>query len=166
MNVIKKLSLFSLIGFMVLIVACDKGTDLPAYTPPVTVNFTADSVHHTSDSVNVGDTIYLSATGSMYDTTQNIYVYLISSYTASSVSTTYNYGSATSPVKISRTIGTQFPINWLWSSTIALPGATNVPHKTVLTISGNYIYQLNLSSQQGKVALIDAGIKKKTIYVR
>src|ERR1700682_2530577 len=100
MNLIKKFVLFSIAGIAVLATACEKGTDLPPYIPPVTTNFTADSVHHTLDSVNVGDTIYLTATGRMYDTTQNINVYLIAGYTASGVSTTYNYGTALSPVKL------------------------------------------------------------------
>jgi hypothetical protein len=159
---------FFLIAGILVIAACNKGTNLPPYTPVVATNFSADSVHHTKDSVNIGDTIYLSATGKMYDTTQPIFVYLTASYTASGVSTVYNYGSAAAPVKINRTIGAGSGGLYGWSSTIALPGATAVPHKTAITVGGNYIYQLNFSSVQGKVSVTDAGSgpKNHAVYVK
>ena len=47
-----------------------------------------------------------------------------------------------------------------------LKGATFVPSKTKLSITGNFIYQLSLSSQQGTLTAADAGQSTKTIYVK
>ena len=162
----KKHFFIIIIGALGVLAACNKTTTLPAYTPVVSKVFIADSVHHTQDSVNVGDTIYLNASGKMYDTTQSIYVYITSSYTAYGAPGVYNYGSASTPVKVSRSIGASVNGLYTWTATIMLPGATYVPDKTKLTISGSYIYQLSLSSQLGSLALIDGGIGTKTIYVR
>jgi hypothetical protein len=161
----KKVLLFSLVVVTILIGACNKVTNLPAYTPAVPINFSVGSLKHTQDTVNVGDTIYLTATGTMYDTTKNIYVYLSSSYSASGVGSVFNYGSAASPIKLSRVIGAQTGSLFAWTATIMLPGATFVPAKTKLTIAGNFIYQLSLSSQQGTVSATDAGQTNKTVYV-
>ena len=163
----QKVLLFSLLSIGLLIAACDKSTTFPPYVPPVATNFSAKTLNHTKDSVAVGDTLYLTATGILSDTNQAIYTYLISSYTAA----TYNYGSAATPVKLSRTItssASNLPGTYTWTSTIMLPGATLVPHKTKLTIVANYIYQLSLSSQQGTVTSTDAGSgpNNKTVYVK
>ncbi|HEX4372567.1 MAG TPA: hypothetical protein VHZ50_04590, partial [Puia sp.] len=72
----KKLLFISMIAMGVLILGCVKSTSLPAYTPPVTTNFSVASLKHTADTVNLGDTVYLTATGTIYDTTKNIYSYL------------------------------------------------------------------------------------------
>jgi len=72
----KKLFLFSMLALGILIFGCVKSTNLPAYTPPVTTNFSVSSLKHTADTVNLGDTIYLTAIGTIYDTTKNIYVYV------------------------------------------------------------------------------------------
>ena len=162
------LLVFLAAGAGMLIISCSKGTTLPVL-PTVNTIFSASPVHHTKDSVNVGDTVYLTATGVMSDTTQAISVYLIATYTSSGVAGTYTYGSSAAPVKIVRTI--TGPINsayglYPWSATIMLPGATNVGHKTTLTITGNYVYQLSLSSALGVLAVTDAGVKNKTIYVK
>jgi hypothetical protein len=148
------------------VAGCNKTTNLPAYTPPVSVNFSVSSLHHTQDTVHVGDTIYLNAAGTMYDTTKNIYVWLSTGFAAAGVSSVLNYGNASSPVKISRTISGQTNGLYNWASTIMLPGATFVPSKTKLSITGNFIYQLSLSSQQGTLTAADAGQSSKTIYVK
>jgi hypothetical protein len=114
----------------------------------------------------VGDTIYLNAAGTIYDTTKAIYVYLTVTYTVSGSSVTYSYGSAASPVKLSRTIGANANNLYGWNSTILLPGATNVPAKTKLSITGYFIYQLSFSSEQGNLIESDAGVKNKTVYVQ
>ncbi|HTQ28672.1 MAG TPA: hypothetical protein VMI35_11105 [Puia sp.] len=162
----KKFLLFFSVATMILAAACNKTTNLPPYAPVVPVIFSVSSLKHTQDTVNIGDTIYLTATGTMYDTTKNIYVYLASSYTASGVASVYNFGSAASPVKLSRVIGTQTNNLWGWTSTIMLTGATFVPAKTKLSITGNFIYQLSLSSQQGTLSAADAGQSNKTVFVQ
>jgi hypothetical protein len=158
----KKLLLICVIAISI-ISGCVKSTNLPAYTPPVTTNFSVASLKHTADTVNLGDTVYLTATGTISDTTKNIYVYLTVSSSAAGVST-YTYGSASTPIKLSRTIGAQTNGLYAWTSTIVLVGATTVD-KAKLTITANFIYQLSLSSEQGKLTATDAGIVNKTVYV-
>jgi hypothetical protein len=148
------------------IAACNKTTTLPSYTPPVAKNFSVASLKHTQDSVNVGDTIYLTATGTASDSSQFIYTYLTVNATAGGVSSIFNYASGSSPVKLPKNYGAQTSGLYSWTSTIMLPGATLVPHKTKLTIVGNFIYQLSLSSEQGTLSATDAGLLNKTVYVR
>jgi hypothetical protein len=163
----KKVLIYSFGAAAILACACNKVTNLPAYTPPASPNFSVGSLKHTQDTVNVGDTIYLTATGTMYDTTKNIYAYLASGYSVSGVAMVYNFGSAASPVKLSRTVGAQGAGGlYGWTSTIMLAGATFVPPKTKLTISANFIYQLSLSSQLGTLSAADAGQGNKTVYVQ
>ena len=159
----KKTLFYSLMAMGIWTSGCVKYTTLPAYTPPVTSNFSVISLKHTEDTVNVGDTIYLTATGTIYDTTKNIYVYLTVSSSAAGVSS-YTYGSASSPIKLSRTIGAATAGLYTWTSTITLPGATYIPD-TKLTITANFIYQLSLSSELGKLTATDAGQGNKTVYV-
>ncbi len=162
----KKVILFSTIISAILVCSCSKNNSLPPYTPPVAVNFSVSSLNHTKDTVNVGDTIYLTATGVMYDTTQNIYAYLAASASVGGVGMVYNYGSSASPVKLSRTIGAQNNGLYSWTSNIMFPGATFVPPSTKLTITANFIYQLTLSSEQGTLSATDAGVANKTVFVQ
>jgi hypothetical protein len=171
MNVSKKVLLFGFLAFAValIIVSCSKGTVLPKQSN-VNVVFAADPVHHTKDSVSVGDTLTLTASGVISDTTQNIYVYLISTYTGSGLAGTFTYGTTAVPVKVARIInvGSYNSTYGLynWTATLTLTGATTLPHKTTLTITGNYIYQLSTSSVLGSLAVTDAGVKNKTIYIK
>jgi len=160
----KKKLLISVTLLAIFAVACVKYTTLPAYTPPVATNFSVSSLKHTADTVNVGDTIYLTASGTMADTTKAIYTYLTVASSAAGV-TSYTYGSAASPIKLSRTIGAQTNGLYAWTATIALPGATSVAN-TKLAITANFIYQLSFSSEQGKLSATDAGILNKTVYVQ
>jgi hypothetical protein len=163
----KKILLFSLIIFVIVIAACDKGVNLPAYTPPVSKNFSVSSLKHTQDTLNVGDTVYLIATGTVYDTTKSIYAYLSITSTNSGASAAYNFGSAASPITLTRFIGAQNTSGlYAWTSTIMLPGVTFVPPGTKLSISANFIYQLSLSSEQGTLSATDAGQETKTIFVQ
>jgi hypothetical protein len=178
----KKVIFFSLIAGTLLIAACDKGVNLPAYTPATAVNFTVTSLNHTKDSVNVGDTLYLNAAGTVADTAAFISdtakgvhmlsAYLTSSFTGTTASEVLNFGSATSPIGVQMTFGAANSNGlYPWTATIELIGATSVAHKTKLTIAANFIYQLSLSSQQGTLSASDAGIAgaakpAKTIYVR
>ena len=149
----------------VLIFACSKNNTVPAYTPPVAVNFTVTSLNHTADTVNVGDTIYLNVAGTMYDTL-NVYAYLTTKSSATG-SPVYTYGSSSAPIKLNRVLGSSNASAMNpWTSTIMLTGVTSVAN-TTLTISANFIYQLSLSTEGGGLAsATDAGIANKTVYVR
>lgn len=160
-----------IITLVVLIAAaaigCAKHQFLPVVTPPVAKVFTISSLNHTADTVNVGDTVWLDAAGTIYDTTKTISVYMTASYTAGGVATVYNYGSATSPIKVTnRVIGSQSNGVYDWTATIALIGATDVPVKTKLTIAATFEYQLSLSSElPSNLTISDAGQHNKTVYV-
>jgi hypothetical protein len=162
----KKILLFLLSACMIWIAACNKTTTLPPYTPPVTSNFSVTSLKHTQDSVNVGDTIWYNAAGTVYDTTQSISAYFATSYTVSGTGAAYNYGTSSAPVTIKRTIVDSNNGVYDWTATIAFPTTvTQVPHKTKLTTSGTFMYQLTLSSQQGALTASDSG-PNKSVYVR
>src|SRR5450631_3552253 len=142
----KKLIIFSLIAITVL-AACTKTTNLSQYKPPVTSNFSVTSLKHTQDTVNVGDTVHVTASGIIYDTTKTVSAYLTVTYTAGTATGTFAYGSATAPIKITPVIGALGTNGtYAWTADIPLIGATAVAHKTKLTIAGNFIYQLSLSS--------------------
>jgi len=158
-----------IIGFLtasvLLFFNCSKNNTVPAYTPPVAVNFTVTSMNHTADTVNVGDTIYLNVAGTMYDTL-NVYAYVTTKSSATG-SPVYSYGSSSSPVRLNCVLGS-FNVSGMnpWTSTIMLTGVTSIPN-TKLTISANFIYQLSLSTEGGGLAsATDAGIANKTVYVQ
>ena len=161
----KKIILCSFIASGILIFGCSKSNTLPPYKPPVSVNFTITSLNHTQDTVNVGDTITLNVAGTMFDT---LYVYAYLTVTSSaSGAPVFTYGSASSPIKLTRVLGSSNVSGMnSWTSSIRLIGAT-VTHKSKLTITANFIYQLSLSSEGGGTATsTDAGILNKTVYVQ
>lgn len=160
----------SLIALVVLITAaaigCAKHQFLPTVTPPVSKIFTVTSLNHTADTVNVGDTVYLDASGTIYDTSKAIYVNMTASYTANGASTVYNYGSASSPVKVKYVTGADSAGVFAWTATIPLIGATDVPVKTKLTVAATFQYQLSFSTElPASLTVSDAGQKTRTIYV-
>ncbi|HET6255059.1 MAG TPA: hypothetical protein VFE32_13340 [Puia sp.] len=159
-----------LITLVVLITAaaagCAKHQFLPVVTPPVSKIFTVTSLKHTADTVNIGDTVYLNAAGTIYDTSKAVYVFMTSTYTANGASTVYNFGSASSPVKVKYTTGAANNGVFGWTATIPLIGATEVPAKTKLTIAATFQYQLSLSSElPSSLSITDAGQTNKTVYV-
>jgi hypothetical protein len=160
--------LFLIIAILVIgAISCTKHQFLPIVSPPVADVFVVSSLNHTKDSVNIGDTIYLNAAGVVYDTTKAIYVYLTSTYTAGGVSDTYSFGSATSPVKVNRVIGAYAGSLYAWTAIIPMTGATEVPAKTKLTITGTFEYQDSFSSElPSSLTVSDAGVNSKTVYVK
>jgi hypothetical protein len=161
----KKIFLFLLICSGILIFSCTKNTIVPPYTPPVANNFTVTAMNHTKDTVNVGDTIYLTVAGTMYDTL-SVYTYLTIKSSASG-SPVYSYGSSAAPIKLTRVLGSS-NVNDVnpWTSTIKVTGITSIPNSK-LTISGNFIYQLSLSSQGGGLATAnDGGVVNKTVSIQ
>jgi hypothetical protein len=161
----KKIFLFSLVCSGVLVFSCTKNSIVPPYTPPVAANFTVTSMNHTKDTVNVGDTIYLNVVGTMYDTLY-VYAYLTAKSTASG-SPVYSYGSSSSPVKLKCVLGSNNVTGMNpWTSTIMLTGITSIANSK-LTISGNFIYQLSLSSEGGGLAsATDGGVVNKTVFIQ
>ncbi len=161
----KKIFLFSLICSGILVFSCTKNSIVPPYTPPVTANFTVTSMNHTKDTVNMGDTIYLDVVGTMYDTL-NVYAYLTAKSSAAG-SPVYSYGSSSSPVKLKCVLGSKNATGMNpWTSTIMLTGLTSIANSK-LTISGNFIYQLSLSSEGGGLAsAADAGVVNKTVFIQ
>jgi hypothetical protein len=161
----KNIFLFSLISSGIFIFSCTRNVVVPPYTPPVATNFTVSSLSHTRDTVNVGDTLYLNVSGTMYDTL-NVYTYMTIKSSASG-NPVYSYGSSSSPVKLTRILGSS-NVSGLnnWTSLIRLTGLTSIANSR-LTITGNFIYQLSLSSQGGGLATAtDAGVLNKTIYIQ
>lgn len=158
------------LAFAILILAaavgCAKHQFLPVTSTPSKI-FTVTKLAHTEDSVNVGDTLQLTATGTMSDTSKAVYVFLTSTYSANGSTVVQNFGTVTSPIKVkySAVAGTTSGFNW--TATITLIGATEVPDKTKLTIAATFQYQLSLSSElPSSLATTDAGQSNKTIYVR
>jgi hypothetical protein len=162
----KNIILFSLIlSCMVGVLSCTKNTTVPAYTPPVTNNFTVTSMNHLRDTVNAGDTIYLNVSGMMYDTLF-VYVYLTTKSTATGLPV-YSTGSSAAPIKLNRILGsTNASALNPWTSVIPLTGVTSVSGSR-LTITANFVYQLSLSSEGGGLATAtDGGVLNKTVYVQ
>ncbi len=151
---------------IITIAACEKHDRLPTYTPPVAKNFTVTSLKHTMDTVNVGDTIYLIATGTASDSSQFIYTYITVTSSAGGLNPSYSYGTAAAPIKLSKNYMSSSAGLYTWTATIMLPGATFVPSGTKLTIAANFIYQLSLSSEQGTLSAADAGVTSKTVFVQ
>lgn len=165
-----KLFIFlSALAVTAIAAGCVKSATQPVYTPNPQYVFYTSTLAHTKDTVNVGDTIQLKATGYFYDTTKTISAFVTSSY-AGPVSGTYTYGSATAPVKLTRTATLAPGFNeYYWTATIPVIGATNVAHKTTLTLSTTFVYQLSLSSQlPPSMTYVDGApaTKAKTIYVK
>ena len=162
----KKYLFLLLIIAIVVVVACNKTTTLGSYTPPISKNLIVKSFAHVADTVNVGDTIYLTATGTAYDSL-NVYGYfsIVSSATGSPV---YTVGSSSSPILLSIMYATKNPTDTnQWVATIALPKLTNTANSR-LTITGNFFYPLSLSSQGANLVtgVADAGQETKTIYIQ
>jgi hypothetical protein len=152
---------------IVTALACNKTTTLSKYTPPFSKNFTVTSLKHTQDTVNVGDTIYLSVAGTMSDSSQNIYPYITVTTSSSAFywgTAPSSFGATASPIKLTKVIGAATNGLYAWTSTIMLTGATLVPSKTKLTITGLFTYQLSLSSEGGGTAT--ASDAAKTVYVQ
>lgn len=150
------------------IAGCVKSAALPVSPPSPSQIFTPGSLKHTADTVNVGDTVQLNASGSIWDTTKTISVFLTATYGGATAGS-FNYGTVTAPILVKRVINPALNSSGLypWTATIALPGATLVAHKTTLAITATYVYQLSLSSQlPPSMSATDAGIKTKTVYVK
>jgi hypothetical protein len=167
-TIMKKLFLISLLASAAVIFGCVKHNVLPTFTPAFAKDFSVSSLNHTTDTVSVGDTIYLTAAGTMSDTVtgqNNIYAYFVISSSAAGAPV-FNYGSAASPIKLTKTLGAASNGLYGWTATIAISGATATANSK-LTITGYFIYQLSLSSEgNGTASATDAGVLNKTVFVQ
>jgi hypothetical protein len=164
----KLLLCLAVLAASAIMTSCVKSTTLPVYTPPEQYVFYASTLAHTKDTVNVGDTIQLKATGYFYDTTKTISAFVTSSFTGTA-SGTFSYGTAAAPIKLTRTATYTPGFGYYWTATIPVIGATAVAHKSTLTLSATFVYQLSLSSElPASLTYIDGApaTKAKTIYVK
>jgi hypothetical protein len=151
----KKIALFSIVILGIVAISCNKETTLPAYTPPVKNNFSITRFAHQKDTINVGDSLIYNASGTITDTTRNLYVILAASYG----SVTYTLGTAASPIKINRVIGAAN--NGVYSWTAAIPAfvTAGVSHNSKVSLTATFSYQLSLSSVQPTVVFTDQGLR-------
>jgi len=153
----KKIAYLTAVLLSIIIISCNKENNLPAYTPPVKNNFSVSKFAHVKDTILVGDSLTLSASGTITDTTKTLSVFM----TAAFGSVTYNIGSVSSPIKVNRVIGAATNGVYAWTATIpVLISSSFVPHNSKVTVSGTFSYQLSLSSvQPSAVTFTDQGLR-------
>lgn len=153
----KKIAVFSVALLGIVILSCNKTSTLPAYTPPVKNNFTIAKFVHVKDTINVGDSLNFTASGTITDTTKTLSVFLSASYG----SVTYNIGTSAAPIKINRIIGVATPDGSGYAWTAAIPAFVTsfVPHASKVTVTATFSYQLSLSSVQPTVVYTDQGLR-------
>ncbi|MBS1932592.1 MAG: hypothetical protein JST96_01235, partial [Bacteroidetes bacterium] len=87
---------------------------------------------------------------------------------SSTGSPVYTVGSSSSPIKLATALATKNPTDTnSFVATIVLPKLTNVSGSK-LTVTGNFVYPLSLSSQGANIVtgVADAGQLTKTIYIQ
>lgn len=163
----KKLVSF-LISASFLIIACNKEEQLPTYKSSVPVIFSVNSrMSHTIDTVNLGDTIYLTASGTIADTANTFsssFKMFTGNVSASGAFTSSgNLAGAAFISPLPRLISAPVAPSALfgWVAPIAVP-CPPVAHKTNILISGSFENSVSLSSQLGNQSASDS----KPIYVR
>lgn len=146
------------IGFMV---ACSDHDTLPAYATTTIFN-TSSVMTHDKDTIKSGlDTIKISASGGIADTTRK---YAISaSLKATDTVSGYLVGA-----EYIKSISVSFDtVNFYktklfrWTSTMSLPLAS-IPAKTRIKTTAFFTYGLNLSSQTGN----QTGTDNKAVYAK
>jgi len=165
----KKIAYLTAVVLSIVIISCNKENNLPAYTPPVKNNFSVSKFAHVKDTIAVGDSLNITASGTITDTTKTLSVFLTAAYG----SVTYNVGSVSSPVKVNRVIGAATNGVYAWTATIPVLVSGFVPSKSKVTVSGTFSYQLSLSSvQPSAVTFTDQGLRPgdksnlTTVYVK
>ena len=150
----------------VLLAACDKTDTLPTVTP--TTIFSASSLKHTTDSLNLGDSIYFTASGKIADTTNTISASLkmvggslnatTGAFTSSNIVVDAYYIKALSKV-ISAPSGTSPLYNW--TAKFGVP-APSVAHKSAVLTTAAFENSLSLSSETGTQIVNDS----KAVYIK
>lgn len=156
-----------LIFATIFIFSCTKNEKLPAYTP-ASIFSVSSKMSHAVDTVNIGDTIILTAKGLIADTT-NAFTANLKTFSGSVSATTGAFtssgvqvgGVVMKPVsKIIAPPGGTSPL-YNWTATYNTP-VPSVAHKTNILITGYFENSLTLSSQTGNQVAADS----KAIYVR
>ena len=154
-STMKKIFLFLFIAAGLIVLACNKTTTLPGFTP--TIVFTVGSkMSHAKDTVSSkGDTLWLTATGTINDTSRK-YSITASFKTADSVTRTqyaYLYFKSL-PVTFTNAAPNAAGL-YTWSATVALP-IPAVATKTKLYSTGTFTFAQYGSAQMGNVASTDS----------
>lgn len=158
----KKFLLFLTIAAGVIIIACNKTTTLPAYTPTIYFSVTS-KMHHAKDTVSSkGDTIWLTASGGVRDTSRT---YAISGYfkAQDSISRiTYAVLNVKSlPVSFTNAAPDATTGLYTWTATVGLP-VPAVSAKTRFYSTATFGFANYGSAQMGNVASTDS----KTTYAK
>lgn len=163
----KKLFSFSMLTSL-FILACNKKDQLPDYKPSVPTIFSVNNrMTHTIDTVNLGDTIRLTASGTIADTantfSSSLKVFTGSVSAAGAFTSSGNLAGAAFISPLPRVISAPVAPSALygWAVSMAVP-CPPVAHKTNILISGSFENSLSLSSQLGNQSASDS----KPIYVR
>ncbi|HXO77625.1 MAG TPA: hypothetical protein VN824_20370 [Puia sp.] len=152
----KKIALFTVALLGIIIISCNKENYLAPYAPPVKNNFSVSKFAHIKDTILVGDTLNIKASGTVTDTTKTLSVFLTAAYGT----VTYNVGSVASPIKVNRVIGAAANGAYAWTANIPVLVTSGVPHNSKVTVSGTFSYQLSLSSvQPSAVTFSDQGLR-------
>jgi hypothetical protein len=152
----KKLVLLSSIAAALVILACNKTTTLaPVTTKPIFS--VAGKMAHAKDTLAAaGDTIWLTASGSIADTSRK---YAIAANLKTADST--NHTIAVLWIRnVPVTFNNAAPDStgmFKWTTTMALPFPA-IPAKNKLTTTAVFSYGLNLSSQMGNLNSSDSKI--------
>ena len=148
----RKIVLMIIIAAAGFIVACDKHDTLPAYTAP-TIFAASTSMSHLKDTISSkGDTIWLTASGTISDTSRT---YAISATVKATDTTTAlnlisgNYLKSVS-VKFDTTgYGVSGLFKWTTVSKSLYITTPAIPAKTKIKTTCLFTFGLNLSSQTG-----------------
>ena len=162
----KKTLAFLTITSGILLVACEKTETLPAVTPQTI--FSVSSLKHTSDSLNLGDSIFFTAAGKIFDTTNAI------SASLKMVSGTTNAAGAftssntvvdayfVKPLKLVITAATGTSSLYNWTAKFGVPGPSVARKTAVLTTASFENTTLSLSTKMGTQVVNDS----KAVYIK
>ena len=150
----------------VTLVACEKTDTLPVVsTSPI---FSVNSVKHTMDTVNLGDSIYFAVTGKVADTTNTFTASI--KLVSGSVSTSTGAFTSSNIVVASHFIKTVVRVItspsgnsplYNWTSVIGIP-SPGVARKTNVLTTMSIENSLSLSSQTGNQIVNDS----KPVYIK
>ncbi|OJW54393.1 MAG: hypothetical protein BGO55_11935 [Sphingobacteriales bacterium 50-39] len=151
----KKLFLFLFIAAGIIVMACNKTTTLPAYTPSIAFTV-ASKMSHAKDTVSSkGDTLWMTASGTINDTSGK---YAISANLKTADSVNRTPYAILNIKKIPVTFTNAAPDAsgmYKWSATMALPFPA-VATKTKLYTTATFAFGQFGSAQMGNTASTDS----------
>ncbi|MDO6430979.1 hypothetical protein Q4E93_10300 [Flavitalea sp. BT771] len=152
----KKLILFSAVAASLVVLACNKQTILSP-VPTVTIFSAATKMTHAKDTISSkGDTIWLSVSGGINDTSRTYSINANLKAADSVNKTTYSvlYVPKLSGV-IFDTVGMAKSGLFRWQTTIGFPVPT-VTAKVKIVSTATFGYSLNTSSKFGNIVSTDS----------